>query len=164
MLMNIREATRQDFDKIWPIFHEIVTAGETYAFKQDISKDQAAALWIDTPEKTFVIENDGHVLGTYFIKPNNAGPGSHVCNCGYMVSSEARGQGLATEMCIHSQEIAKALGFKAMQFNCVVSCNEIAVSLWSKLGFAIVGQLPKAFHHPAKGYVDAFVMYKWLET
>lgn len=81
-----------------------------------------------------------------------------------MVSSKARERGLATAMCEHSQKIARALGYKAMQFNFVASSNEGAVRLWSKLGFATVGQLPKAFHHPSRGYVDALVMYKWLET
>lgn len=162
--MNIREATREDSDQIWPIFHEIAAAGETYAYPRDITKEQALKLWIDGPRKTYVFEEDGKILGTYYIKTNQAGPGDHVCNCGYMVSSAARGRGLATAMCEHSQKIARELGYKAMQFNFVASSNEGAVRLWKKLGFATVGQLPKAFHHPSKGYVDALVMYKWLET
>lgn len=162
--MNIREATRADFDQIWPIFHEIAAAGETYAYPRDITQEQALTLWMDAPRKTYVFEEAGQILGTYFIKTNQAGPGDHVCNCGYMVASAARGRGLATAMCEHSQKIARELGYKAMQFNLVVSSNEGAVRLWTKLGFATVGRLPKAFHHPAKGYVDALVMYKWLET
>lgn len=163
-LMNIREATREDFEKIWPIFREIVATGETYAYPRDTTKEQAIKLWIDSPRKTYVFEEDGQILGTYYIKTNQAGPGDHVCNCGYMVSSAARGRGLATAMCEHSQEIARKLGYKAMQFNFVASSNEGAVRLWNKLGFDTVGRLPKAFRHPAKGYVDALVMYKWLET
>ncbi len=163
MTVRIREATKADFDQIWAIFHDIIAAGETYAFKQDMTKQQAEALWLDTPPKTFVIENGEQILGTYFVKANQAGPGSHVCNCGYMVAASARGLGLATKMCEHSQHIAKDLGFKAMQFNCVVSSNEVAVKLWNKLGFATVGRIPKAFNHPIKGYVDTLVMYKWLE-
>jgi len=162
--MNVREATRADFEQIWPIFREITAAGETYAYPRDISKEQAATLWMDTPRKTYVFEEAGTIWGTYHIKTNQAGPGDHVCNCGYMVSSQARGRGLATEMCEHSQRIARELGYKAMQFNFVVSSNEDAVRLWSKLGFATVGRLPKAFQHPVKGYVDALVMYKWLES
>jgi len=87
-----------------------------------------------------------------------------VCNCGYMVSSTARRRGVATAMCEHAQNTASALGYKAMQFNFVASTNEGAVRLWNRLGFAVVGRLPKAFLHPSKGYVDALVMYKWLET
>lgn len=162
--MHIREATREDFDQIWPIFHEIVAAGETYAYSRDTTREQALSLWIDGPRKTYVLEEDGKILGTYYIKTNQTGPGDHVCNCGYMVSSAARGRGLATAMCEHSQEIARELGYKAMQFNFVASGNEGAVRLWKKLGFATVGRLPKAFHHPSKGYIDALVMYKWLET
>ena len=162
--MNIREAIREDFEQIWPIFHEIAAAGETYSYPRDITKEQALSIWIDTPKRTYVLEEDGQVLGTYYIKTNQSGPGDHVCNCGYMVSSAARGHGLATRMCEHSQVIARGLGYKSMQFNFVASSNEGAVRLGNKLGFATVGRLPKAFHHPSKGYVDALVMYKWLET
>ncbi|MEW8381327.1 MAG: GNAT family N-acetyltransferase, partial [Candidatus Thiodiazotropha taylori] len=101
-------------------------------------------------------------VGTYYIKTNQAGPGSHVCNCGYMVPSSSRGKGLATAMCEHSQNTARDLGYKAMQFNFVASTNEGAVRLWQKLGFEVVGRLPEAFNHPVKGYVDALVLYKWL--
>jgi ribosomal protein S18 acetylase RimI-like enzyme len=160
--MDIREAAREDFDAIWPIFHEIVAAGETYAYPRDTTKEQAVELWLDVPRKTFVCEEHGRILGTYFIKTNQAGPGDHVCNCGYMVSSTARGRGLATAMCEHSQTIARALGYLAMQFNFVVASNEGAVRLWKKLGFATVGRLPKAFRDPRGGYGDALVMYKWL--
>lgn len=161
--MNIREVTRDDFDRIWPIFHEIVAAGDTYAYPRDTTREQALKLWLDAPRKTYLVEEDGQVLGTYYIKTNQAGPGAHVCNCGYMVASAARGRGLATTLCEHSQEVAKKLGYKAMQFNFVAASNEGAVRLWNKLGFATVGRLPKAFQHPSRGYVDALVMYKWLE-
>ncbi|MCC6198590.1 MAG: GNAT family N-acetyltransferase [Burkholderiales bacterium] len=154
----------EDFDQIWPIFKEIASAGETYAYPRDVTREQAAALWMDAPRKTYVFEEDGTILGTYYIKTNQSGPGDHVCNCGYMVSSRARGRGLATALCEHSQRIARELGYEAMQFNFVASSNEGAVRLWSKLGFATVGRVPKAFRHPAEGYVDALIMYKWLDA
>ena len=161
--MKIREATREDFDAIWPIFHEIVSRADSYGYPADTAKEQAFRLWMEMPRLTFVAAEDGQVLGTYYLKTNQGGPGDHVCNCGYMVSSSARGRGIATAMCQHSQRIAKALGYKAMQFNFVASTNAGAVKLWTKLGFETVGRLPKAFRHPAQGYVDALVMYKWLE-
>ena len=161
--MNIREATEKDFDEIWPIFHEVVSTGDTYAYPQDTSKEEALKIWMHAPRKTFVIEDGQKVLGTYYIKTNHSGPGNHVCNCGYMVSSGARGKGLATTMCEHSQKVAVALGYKAMQFNFVASTNEGAVRLWTTLGFEVVGRLPKAFNHQGKDYVDALVMFKWLE-
>lgn len=160
--MNIRKAVAQDFDEIWPIFREIAAAGDTYAYPRDISRPQAEKAWMEIPRETFVFEEDGRVLGTYYIKTNQPGPGDHVCNCGYMVSSAARGRGLATAMCEHSQELAQELGYKAMQFNFVAATNDGAVRLWLKLGFEIVGRLPKAFSHPVEGYVDALIMYKWL--
>ena len=162
-IMNIREATEEDFDAIWPIFHEIVSVGDTYAYSQKTIKDEAFNLWMSAPQKTFVFEESRQILGTYYLKTNQEGPGNHVCNCGYMVSSSARGKGLATAMCEHSQKVALELGYKAMQFNFVASSNKGAIELWSKLGFQTVGTLPKAFNHPTQGYIDALVMYKWLQ-
>lgn len=158
----IRVATEKDIDGIWPIFQEIVSAGETYAFPRDTDRDGALDLWIRQPRRTFVFESSGDALGTYYIKTNQPGQGGHVCNCGYMVASNARGRGIAETMCRHSQEIAISMGYKAMQFNLVVSTNVGAVRLWERLGFETVGRLPKAFRHPSQGYVDALVMYKWL--
>lgn len=160
--MRIREATASDFALIWPLFKDIARAGETYAFDPAITRQAAEQVWLTTPRKTFLVEENGHCIGTYYLKTNQAGPGRHVCNCGYMVAASARGKGLATAMCEHSQQIAKDLGYLAMQFNFVASTNTGAIKLWEKLGFDIVGRLPKAFRHPAAGLVDALVMYKWL--
>ncbi|OEY65964.1 GNAT family N-acetyltransferase [Marinobacter sp. X15-166B] len=160
--MIIREAQQQDWEAIWPIFQEIVRAGDTYGYDPATTKAQAERLWLEVPRKTYVVVDGEEILGTYYIKPNQAGPGSHVCNCGYMVASRARGRGLATTMCEHSQQIAVELGYQAMQFNFVAASNQGAVRLWHRLGFDTVGRLPGAFQHPVKGYVDALVMYKWL--
>ena len=161
-MLQIREASGVDFDKIWPIFQAIASAGDTYAYPANVTRAEGQQLWLDTPRKTLVAEDDGEVLGTYYIKTNQAGPGAHVCNCGYMVAANARGRGIATAMCKHSQAIALELGYEAMQFNYVASTNEGAIRLWQKLGFEIVGRLPGAFKHPSRGNVDALVMYKWL--
>lgn len=160
--MLLREADLEDWDALWPIFHEVVAAADTYAYAPDTNYAAGRELWLDRPRVTFIAEEAGVALGTYYLKTNQDGPGAHVCNCGYMVSSGARGRGLATTMCEHSQRTARDLGYEAMQFNCVASSNESAVRLWLKLGFDIVGTLPKAFRHPTQGLVDAFVMYKWL--
>ncbi|KKD59067.1 acetyltransferase [Grimontia sp. AD028] len=158
----IREITPQDFQSFWPTFSSVIQAGETYAFDADMTVEQSYQLWCEVPLKTFVFVEDDVVLGTYYIKPNAMGPSRHICNCGYMVSDQARGKGIARQMCEHSQQVAVKLGFKAMQFNSVVSSNEVAVKLWQKLGFDIIGTIPKAYKHPRMGYVDSFVMYKWL--
>ncbi len=164
MAIIIREAAEADFGAIWNIFHPIVKAGTTYAFNPDTTKDEAFNLWMNQPRRTFVAEENGEILGTYYIKANQAGPGSHIANCGYMVGKNAQGKGIATKMCEHSQEVALLLGFKGMQFNSVVSTNTRAVALWKSLGFETIGTLPKAFEHPQDGYVDAHVMFKWLAT
>lgn len=161
-MLTIRIATAKDFDAIWPIIQAIAAAGETYAYPPDMTKQQAMAAWLHAPEHTYVCIRDEQIVGTYYLKTNAAGPGSHVCNCGYMVAAAARGQGIASAMCEHSQTQAVALGYKAMQFNFVATSNEGAIHLWHKLGFTTVGRLPQAFNHPAYGYIDALVMYKWL--
>lgn len=160
--MHVREAKSQDWSGLWPIVRETIRAGQTYGFDPAMDSKAAKNMWLEVPRKTFLVEDDSGVLGTYYIKTNQAGPGNHVCNCGYMVASAARGKGLATMMCEHSQQIALELGYKAMQYNFVVANNEGALRLWHKLGFTTVGVLPKAFNHPSKGLVDALVMYKWL--
>lgn len=162
--MQIREATANDFEEIWPIFQEIASAGDTYAYPQNTSKEQAQRLWMVLPRKTFVAEGAGQILGSYYIKTNQTRPGSHVCNCGFMVSSKARNKVIATSMCEHSQKKAIGLCYKSMQFNFVATSNDGAVRLWNKLGFDTIGRLPKAFNHPTLGFIDALVMYKWLET
>jgi ribosomal protein S18 acetylase RimI-like enzyme len=162
LTIHVREADPADFDQIWAIFAPIVAAGETYAYDPNTTRDEAFHLWMEKPEATFVAVAGESIVGTYYLKPNQPGLGAHVCNCGYMVAGAARGQGVATTMCLHSQQEAVARGYLAMQFNLVVTTNERAVRLWEKLGFAIVGRLPGAFRHQTLGLVDAFVMYKWL--
>lgn len=140
-------------------------AGDTYAFDPNSSEEDIRRAWIETPKASYVaLDDNDSVIGTYFIKPNQPGLGSHVCNCGYVVSANAQGKGTASAMCEHSQNEARAMGFRAMQFNLVVSTNERAVKLWQRLGFAIVGTLPDAFNHRTLGFVDAFVMYKMLKS
>ena len=108
------------------------------------------------------LERDGELLGTYYMRANQQGGGSHVANCGYMTAPAASGQGVARAMCAHSLDHARVRGFRAMQFNFVVGTNERAVALWQSFGFAIVGRLAQAFDHPRLGLVDAVVMYRML--
>lgn len=158
--MLIRPATPADHDAIWAILEPISRAGETYALPRDWDRDTALAYWFAAPHQVFVAEIDGEILGHYFLTPNKLGGGGHVSNCGFMVSPDATGKGVASAMCIHALETAKAQGFRAMQFNFVVSTNERAIALWQRLGFDIVGRLPGAFDHPQLGFVDAFVMFQ----
>lgn len=118
-------------------------------------------LWVDVPQATFVADDSGHILGTYFLKPNQPGLGSHVCNAGYMVAGAARGRGVGEAMCRHSIDEARRLGFRAMQYNFVVASNP-AVRLWTKMGFETVGRLPQAYRHADGTFGDALVMYQLL--
>jgi ribosomal protein S18 acetylase RimI-like enzyme len=164
-MITIRPFEPSDWPLIWQIIAPVFRAGETYAFAPEISEAEAHRVWIDMPSAAYVATDARDaVLGTYYIKPNQPALGAHVCNCGYIVGEHAQGKGVASLMCEHSQREARRLGFRAMQFNLVVSTNESAVRLWQKLGFAIVGTLPGAFQHAKYGFIDAFVMYKQLEV
>lgn len=160
--MLIRAARPNDAAAIWSVIEPVIRAGETYTLDPDMSEADALAYWLGPDKETFVAEDDGSIVGTYYIRANQAGGGRHVCNCGYMTAAKAIGRGIARKMCEHSLELAKQRGFKAMQFNFVVSTNERAVRLWESCGFEIVGRLPGAFAHPRLGYVDALVMFKTL--
>jgi L-amino acid N-acyltransferase YncA len=160
--MLIRPAASRDASGIWAIIGPVIRAGETYALNRDLSETDALAYWMGTDGETFVAEEDGVILGTYYLRPNQDGGGRHVCNCGYMTAAAASGQGVARQMCEHSLSRARSQGYRAMQFNFVVSVNQRAVRLWQSLGFEIVGTLPRAFLHPLQGYVDALVMFKTL--
>ena len=164
--MLIRRYEEQDWNGVWAILEPVFRAGETYAYPLDISEDDARRKWTGSPKEVFVAEDPGtgQIVGTYYLKPNYDGPGAHVCNCGYVVSANARGKGVASLMCEHSQVEAASRGFRAMQFNLVAASNDGAVRLWKKMGFDIVGTLPGAFRHPSLGFVDAHVMYKLLRS
>jgi ribosomal protein S18 acetylase RimI-like enzyme len=147
---------------IWAILGPVLTAGETYTLPRDMSQAQALDYWFQAEHDVFVAEEDGKILGTYFLQANQRGGGAHVANCGYITAAWATGRGIARAMCLDSLERAKAAGFRVMQFNFVVSTNDRAVRLWQSLGFEIVGRLPGAFCHPTQGYVDALIMYRNL--
>jgi ribosomal protein S18 acetylase RimI-like enzyme len=158
-MLNIRAADLSDADVIWCILEPTFRAGETYTLPQEITREDAIAYWFAEGNRVFVAEDGGHVLGTYYLRMNQRGGGSHVCNCGYMTVADATGRGIAKAMCLHSKEQAKNVGFRAMQFNFVVSTNVRAVKLWQSLNFEVVGRLPAAFKHPSQGFVDALVMF-----
>ncbi|WP_198969848.1 GNAT family N-acetyltransferase [Xylophilus sp. ASV27] len=160
----IRHFQPQDWASLWPLLRSTFATGDTYAYAPDAPEAAIHAAWVEQPLATYVAcADDGTLLGSYTLKPNQPGLGGHVCNCGYVVAPAARGRGLASAMCEHSQAEARRLGFRAMQFNLVVSTNEGAVRLWQKLGFRIVGTLPGAFQHQRHGDVDAYVMFKPLK-
>lgn len=162
MTLLIRPARADDWPALWAIIEPTVRAGETYALDADMCEDAVRAYWLGPDKETFMAEAAGQALGTYYLRANQAGGGAHVCNCGYMTHPRATGRGVARRMCQHSLEHARARGYRAMQFNFVVSTNERAVRLWQSLGFDIAGRLPLAFRHPRQGYVDALVMFQAL--
>ena len=151
-----------DAEAIWGILEPVIRAGETYPLDRGLTRDEGLAYWCSPGHEVFVVEADRTIVGTYYLRPNQHGGGAHVANCGYMTAGDAGGRGIGRAMCEHSLDRARTRGFRAMQFNFVVSSNARAVHLWQACGFEIVGRLPGAFVHPALGFVDALVMYRRL--
>jgi GNAT superfamily N-acetyltransferase len=162
MACSIRLAQDSDRAAIWNIFHAVIAPGDTYAFDPAITQDEALAYWFAPGNWTYVAEQDGTVAGTYILRANQGGPGSHVANAAFMVAPSARRMGIGRVMGEHCLGEARRLGFRAIQFNFVISTNEGAVRLWKQLGFDIVGTLPVAFQHPQLGFVDVYVMFREL--
>jgi L-amino acid N-acyltransferase YncA len=160
--MLIRKAEPADAQGIAAIILPTIRDGTTYALDMTMSEADALAYWMARDKETFVAEDEGGIVGTYYMRPNQEGGGRHVCNCGYMTSAAATGRGVASRLCQHSLRHARDRGYRAMQFNFVVSTNEGAIRLWQRMGFDVVGRLPGAFQHPERGFVDALVMFQTL--
>jgi L-amino acid N-acyltransferase YncA len=160
--MIVRPAVDEDAPGIWRILEPTIRAGETYALPRDMPEWDALLYWRAPQHEVFVVTDKDEIVGTYYLRPNQRGGGSHICNCGYMTAPWASGRGVARAMCAHSLEHAKTCGYRAMQYNLVVSSNERAVRLWESFGFQTLGRIPEAFQHPRLGFVDALVMFRKL--
>jgi ribosomal protein S18 acetylase RimI-like enzyme len=160
--MKIRPVTLDDHPALWALLEPVIRAGEEFAVPRDGTLADAFAYWMPPGADVFVADDAGDILGSYFVRANQRGGGAHVANAGYVTALPARGRGIARALCSHSLAHARARGFRAMQYNFVVSTNERAVRLWQAMGFSIVGRLPGAFAHPTLGDVDALVMYQAL--
>ncbi len=151
------------------VLEPVFRAGATYPMSPDSAETEAHAHWIEHSQATFfaVHEADATIIGTYYLNPNSSALGARVCKAGCMAgcmaAEAAWRQGGATAIGRHSLQTAAQMGFRAMQFNLVVSTNEASVRWWRKLGFEVMGALPEAFKHACLGYVDALVMYNMLE-
>jgi L-amino acid N-acyltransferase YncA len=161
-MLIIRSATEHDWPAIWQMFQQVTAVGDAFAYDTDTPEAVARKLWVEPPASAFVGELDGQVCGTYYVRPNQPGRGAHVANAGYMVATAAQGRGIASRLCAHSLDTARQLGFRAMQFNFVVSTNAPAVRVWEKHGFRVIGRVPAAFRHDTLGLVDALIFYREL--
>ncbi|MFC4854363.1 GNAT family N-acetyltransferase [Actinophytocola glycyrrhizae] len=162
--MEIREAVPEDWQQIWPFLRDIVRAGETYTWPTDVTEDVARGMWMAAapPNRTIVAVAGDTVMGTAKMGPNHLGPGSHIGTASFMVSPDHGGKGVGRALGQHVLDQARADGFRAMQFNAVVSTNEVAVRLWRSLGFEIVATLPAGYRHATKGYVGLHIMFRSL--
>lgn len=161
--VTIREATAQDRDALWRVFQATVAPGDSFVYDPNTSRAEALGYWFGADTLTFVATQDSKIVGSYILRPNRPGLGRHVANAGFMVDPAARGLGIGRLMGEHCLTEARRLGYRAMQFNFVVSTNTAAVRLWENLGFKIAGTLPGAFRHAQQGFVDAYVMFRSLE-
>ncbi len=162
-MIEILPASESDFDFIWPIFRDIVKTGDTYVYRAQISRDEAKKVWMDPKFRTFIAKKDGKVAGAYVIRPNHRDLGDHIANAAYIVAGEFQDQGIGRKMAEHSFEQARLTGYRAMQFNYVISTNEKAVRLWQSLGFEIIGTVPDAHQHQQLGkLVPIHIMHKTL--
>jgi ribosomal protein S18 acetylase RimI-like enzyme len=161
-MITIRSATEQDKPAVWQIIEPIISTGDTYIFDPDTPEDEMIAYWFAPEKYVYVAEQDGEILGTFWLKPNYPGLGSHVCNAAYMVAPNAAGKGIGRKMAEFSLDEARRLGFTAMQFNFVVKSNTAAVRLWQSIGMEIIGEIPDAFDHKREGLTNAYIMYRKL--
>ena len=161
-MIEIRKANPADKKAVWQIIKSVIAGGDTYVFAPDSPEDEMLAYWFSPDKYVYVAEEDGEILGTYWIKANQPGLGSHVGNGAYMVSANAKGKGIGRSMAEHSIEEARRIGFKSIQFNFVVKSNEVAVNLWKRVGFEIIGEIPDAFNHKELGMTNAYIMYRTL--
>jgi len=162
--VDIRRATDDDWPGIWPIWHEVVATGETYCWPPETDEPAARAAWmLPEPAQVFVATGAGGVVGTALLQPNQPGLGSHVANAAFMVDPSAHGHGLGRRLATYVLHQAREQGYRAMQFNAVVSTNAAALRLWDSLGFRVVGTVPEAFRHARAGLVDVHIMYRRLD-
>ncbi len=161
--MLIRTATTQDWPRIHPFFSAIVAAGETYAYPENLSLEEARALWMEPPPgQTVVAVEADNLLGSAKMSPNRPGRGSHIATASFMVSPDHGGRGVGRALGEYVITWAREQGYRGIQFNAVVETNTPAVRLWQSLGFQIIGTVPGAFHHPRHGYVGLHVMFQRL--
>lgn len=161
-MLKIRKAIPEDNDQIWKIIREVISKGDTYTFDPNSSKETMLDYWCGQDRHTYVATDEGEIVGTFMIRDNQPGLGSHIANAGYMVSESASGKGVGKTMGEFSLEEARRLGYKAMQFNIVIKSNTRAIQLWQKLGFKIIGEIPDAFDHKENGLTNAYIMHRKL--
>jgi RimJ/RimL family protein N-acetyltransferase len=165
MTFTVSEQTDADWPEVWRVLEPAFRAGESYPLPLNVSEEDAKLYWIKRDGLNAVArDQSGAVVGVYYLRPDQGGPGSHICNAGYVIAESARGKGYAVELCKQSQDQARAMGFRGMKFNLVVSNNTAAVTAWKRAGMDILGTVPGAFRHPVDGFVDAYIMYRALEA
>ncbi len=163
MPLQIDQQQEKDWPEVWAVLEPAFRAGESYPLPLDVSESDAKEYWIKKDGFNAVARNEaGELVGIYYLRPDQGGPGSHICNAGYVIAEQARRKGYAVELCLQSQDQARAMGFKGMKYNLVVASNKGALKAWKKAGMEIIGTVPGAFRHPRLGLTDAYILFKSL--
>ncbi len=163
MTFHVTQQAENDWPEVWLVLEPVFRAGESYPLPRDVSEAAAKQYWIKTDGYNAVArDSSGAVIGVYNLRPDQGGPGDHICNAGYVIAEAARGKNYASALCLQSQDQARAMGFRGMKFNLVVSTNTPAIKAWKKAGLEIIGTVPGAFRHPSRGLVDAHIMFRPL--
>ena len=162
MTLDVKKITEDDFDEVWTLIKKIITKGDTYVFSPETKKNQMLSYWCSKSNHTYIVQNDGKLVGTFLIKDNQPGLGSHIANAAFMTEPDETGKGVGRLMSEFALKEAKNLGYSAMQFNFVVKSNSRAIRLWKKLGFLVIGEVPEAFNHATEGLTNALIMYRKL--
>jgi len=161
--LQIRPFEPTDWPGVWGLLEPVFRAGESFPHDPSITEAEARTLWVEQSRAVLVaLDGNGTVVGSYYLRPNSLYLGAHVANAAYVVAEPCRRQGIGSRLCQHSLQAARRLGFRAMQFNLVVSTNTAGLRCWQQNGFQLIGTLPGAFRHRQLGYVDAHVMVKTL--
>jgi ribosomal protein S18 acetylase RimI-like enzyme len=161
-MVEIRRATDADKPAVWRIIKAVIAGGDTYTFDPATPEQEMIAFWFSPEKHVYVAEENGEILGTYWLKANQPGLGDHIGNGGYMVSPDAKGKGIGKQMALHSIEEGRRIGYHAIQFNFVVKSNTAAVNLWKSVGFEVIGEIPDAIRHKQNGLTNAYIMYRRL--
>ena len=161
-MAEIRKAEPRDKPAVWKIIEAVIAGGDTYVCAPDAPEEEMLALWFSPEKHVYVAEENGEIVGTYWLKANQPGLGDHIGNGAYMVSPEAKGKGIGKMMALHSIDEGRRIGYHAIQFNFVVKSNTVAVNLWKSVGFSVIGEIPDAIRHSANGLTNAYIMYRKL--
>jgi DNA-binding MarR family transcriptional regulator len=161
--LTLKPFVQEDEESLYNIFQEIVESGNQVHFECS-SKQEFYRQFLESGSQVFTAHlSERELVGGFTIKPNFSGRSKHVANAVYMIKRIHQGRGIGTLLVKASLEFAKQLGFRAMQFNMVLSENHIALKLYQKLGFNIIGTISRAIKNLDGSYQEGLILHRELD-